>query len=91
MGSLIKKTLDKIVVENIFLCICKIVPMNDKVALFLSLHLCNKASQIVVDKNEDWGIWCVHVAEFYLDKLNLEKHQKEEWENRGPESYTSKN
>lgn len=64
--------------------------MNDIVALFFSLHLCNKAWQMVVDKSEGWGIWSVHVAEFYLDKLNLEKHQKEEWENHGPKSYTSK-
>jgi hypothetical protein len=45
---------------------------------------------MVVDKNEDWGIWCVHVVGFYLDKFNLEKHQKEECENRGLESYTLK-
>jgi hypothetical protein len=30
----------------------------------------------MVDKSEDWGIWCVHVVESYLDNLNLEKHQK---------------
>jgi hypothetical protein len=36
---------------------------------------------MVVDKNEDWGIWCVHVVGFYLQK---------ECENRGLESYTLK-
>jgi hypothetical protein len=46
---------------------------------------------MVVDMNDDWGIWCVHVAKSYLDKYNLEKNQREEWENHGPESYTSKN
>jgi hypothetical protein len=45
---------------------------------------------MVVDKNDGWGIWCVHVVEPYLDKFNLEKHQKEECKNRGPKSYTSK-
>jgi hypothetical protein len=49
MGSLIKNLLDKIIVENIFPYICKILPLNDKVALFLNLHLCNKAWQTMVD------------------------------------------
>jgi hypothetical protein len=45
---------------------------------------------MVVDKSEDKGIWYVHVAKSYLDKFNSEKHQKEEWENHEPKSYTSK-
>jgi membrane-anchored protein YejM (alkaline phosphatase superfamily) len=60
--------------ENIFPCICKILLLNDKVTLFFNLHLCDNAWQMVVDKNEDWGIWCVHVAESYLDKFDSEKH-----------------
>jgi hypothetical protein len=52
--------------------------LNDRVALFFSLRLCNEAWQMVVDKSEDRGIWCVHVAESYLNKFNLEKHQKME-------------
>jgi hypothetical protein len=45
---------------------------------------------MVVDKSEDWGIWCVHVVESYLAKFNLEKYQMEKWENHGLKSYTSK-
>lgn len=89
MGSLIKALLDKIVVENIFPCICKNLLVNDRVALFFSFRLCDKGWQMVVDKSEAWGIWCVHVVESYLDKFKLEKHQKEEWEKHGPKSYTS--
>jgi hypothetical protein len=45
-------------------CICKTHPLKNLITLFFNHQLCNKDGRKLVDENEDWCIYFVHVAKY---------------------------
>lgn len=89
MGQLSNDLPNDLLLENIWPSILKIFPWQDQITLFFSLHLLNKAWKQLVDSNESWSAYNVHLAKYQHTKYFMEQDRKAKYENRGHESYSS--
>jgi hypothetical protein len=64
MGKFSTIVSNKIILKCNWPCICKIHPLKDRITLLFSHQLYNKDGKNLVDENEDWCIYFVHVDKY---------------------------